>query len=233
MRSAAEMAQLIVTIDGPAASGKSAIARLLAGRIGAAFLDTGAMYRAVTLAAIQAGADLSDERQLLEVMDKTDFLFHDENGRMVVHIDRRDVTEQLRKDEVTENARNIASVAAIRARLVGLQRDFAAGCRKIVTEGRDQGTVAFPDADVKFFLTAGIDERARRRQAELSANGDKLSMDQVRSAISRRDESDRSRSVGPLRPSDNMIIIDTTSLAIEQVVEKLLQHVKKRCLKKD
>ncbi len=227
------MAELIITIDGPAASGKSTIARMLAGRISAAFLDTGAMYRAVTLAAIWAGADLSDKRQLLGVMEKTDFRFRDENGRMVVHIDGQDVTEQLRKGEITENARNIASVTTIRARLVALQRDFAADCPKIVTEGRDQGTVVFPNADVKFFLTADIDERARRRQAELSAKGDRVSIDQVRSAISRRDESDRNRAVGPLKPSDDMIIIDTTNLAIEQVVEKLLRHVEEKCSKKE
>ncbi len=227
------MAELIITIDGPAASGKSTIARLLAGRLNAAFLDTGAMYRAVTLAAMWAGVDLSDERQLLGVMEKTDFRFSAEQGRMVVHIAGRDVTEQLREEKVTENARDIASAPAVRTRLVALQRDFAAGCAKIVTEGRDQGTVAFPNANVKFFLTADIDERARRRQAELSAKGDSLAMEQVRSAIDQRDASDRRRSVGPLKPSEDMIIIDTSNLVIEQVVEKLLRHVEEKCSKKE
>lgn len=226
------MAELIVTIDGPAGSGKSTVARLLAGRIDAAFLDTGAMYRAVTLAAMRAGADLSNEQQLLEVLEKTDFRFGIEAGNMAVHIDGRDVTEQLRREEITENARNIASAPAIRARLVALQRDFAADCTRLVTEGRDQGTVAFPDADVKFFLSADIDERARRRQTELLAKGERPSMQQVQRAIDKRDASDRSRSVGPLKPSDDMINIDTTNLGIEQVVEKLLRHVEKRCSKK-
>lgn len=226
------MAELIVTIDGPAASGKSTVARLLAGRINAAFLDTGAMYRAVTLAAMRAGVELSDEKQLLEVLEKTDFRFGIEAGSMVVHIDGQDVTEQLRRQEVTENARNIAAVPAIRARLVALQRNFAAACTRLVTEGRDQGTVAFPDADVKFFLSADIDERARRRQTELLAKGERPSMEQVQRAIDKRDTSDRSRSVGPLKPSDDMIIIDTTNLGIEQVVEKLLRHIEKRCTKK-
>jgi len=226
------LAELIVTIDGPAGSGKSTVARLLAGRIDAAFLDTGAMYRAVTLAAMRAGADLSNEQQLLEVLEKTDFRFGIEAGNMAVHIDGRDVTEQLRREEITENARNIASAPAIRARLVALQRDFAADCTRLVTEGRDQGTVAFPDADVKFFLSADIDERARRRQTELLAKGERPSMQQVQRAIDKRDASDRSRSVGPLKPSDDMINIDTTNLGIEQVVEKLLRHVEKRCSKK-
>jgi cytidylate kinase len=229
----AKVTQLIVTIDGPAASGKSTVARLLAGRIGAAFLDTGAMYRAVTLAAMQAGVDLKNQQQLLGMMDRTDFQFSDEDGKMTVRIEGRDVTEKLRGNDVTENARNIASVTAIRARLVELQRDFAAGRSKVVTEGRDQGTVAFPNADVKFFLTAGIDERARRRQTELMAKGDSLSMDNVRNAIDRRDASDRNRMVGPLKPSDDMIIIDTTNLGIEQVVEKLVRQIERKCLGKD
>jgi cytidylate kinase len=226
------LAELIVTIDGPAASGKSTVARLLAGRIGATFLDTGAMYRAVTLAAIQAGADLNDEQQLLEVLRKTDFRFDVENDRMMVHINGRDVTERLRKGEVTENARSIASVPAIRAKLVTMQREFADVHSKIVTEGRDQGTVAFPDADAKFFLTANINERTRRRQAELSAKGEEPNTNELREAIDQRDESDRNRSVGPLKPSDDMIIIDTTNLRIEQVVEKLLRHIKEKCSKK-
>jgi cytidylate kinase len=223
------LAKLIVTIDGPAASGKSTVARLLAGRINAAFLDTGAMYRAVTLAAIRTGVDLSDERQLLEVMEKTNFRFSEEGGQTVVHINEENVTGQLRDDKVTENARSIASVPTIRARLVNMQRDFADVQARIVTEGRDQGTVAFPNADVKFFLTADLDERTRRRQQELSVNGGGTTREQVRSAIDRRDASDRDRAVGPLKPSDDMIIIDTTSLTIEQVVEKLLQHIEKRC----
>ena len=227
------MAELIVTIDGPAASGKSTAARLLAGRINAAFLDTGAMYRAVTLAAIRAGVDLNDERQLLDVMEKTDFQFSEKDGQMVVCIDGNDVTERLRDETVTENARSIASVPAVRGRLVELQRKFADERAGIVTEGRDQGTVAFPNADVKFFLTADINERARRRQQELSAKGETTSRETVRTAIDRRDASDRDRAVGPLRPSDDMILVDTTGLTIEQVVEKLLKHVEERCSKKE
>jgi cytidylate kinase len=226
------LAELIVTIDGPAASGKSTVARLLAGRINATFLDTGAMYRAVTLAAMQAGVELNDEKQLLEILEKTDFRFGIEDCNMVVHINEKNVTEQLRGQEVTENARNIAAVPAIRTRLVALQRDFAADCTRLVTEGRDQGTVAFPDANVKFFLSADLNERARRRQTELLAKGERPGMEQVQKAIDKRDVSDRSRSVGPLKPSDDMIIIDTTNLVIEQVVEKLLLHVEKRCTKK-
>jgi cytidylate kinase len=164
------MAELIVTIDGPAASGKSTAARLLAGKLGASFLDTGAMYRAVTFSAMQAGVDMSDEDQLLEVMDKSDFQFTAHEDRMLVRIDGNDVTERLRDQQVTANARYIASAPKVRERLVLMQRQFAADQKKIVTEGRDQGTIAFADADVKFFLTAEPGERAKRRRAELGAD---------------------------------------------------------------
>jgi cytidylate kinase len=225
------MAELIITIDGPAASGKSTAARLLAGKLGASFLDTGAMYRAVTFAAIQAGIDIGDEDQLLAVLDKSEFQFTAQEDRMLVRIDGSDVTGQLRDQQVTANARYIASAPKVRERLVRMQRQFAAGRKKIVTEGRDQGTVAFSDADVKFFLTAEPGERARRRQAELRTTSGPNSLEEIRDAIERRDKSDRDRTVGPLKPADDAIVIDTTDLNVEQVVDKLLGYVKEKCLK--
>ncbi|MBN2182574.1 MAG: (d)CMP kinase [Sedimentisphaerales bacterium] len=224
------MADLIVTIDGPAASGKSTVARLLARKLGASFLDTGAMYRVVTLAAIRAGADLSDQRQLLDVMDESEFKFSAEQDKMLVFLDGTDVTERLRDRQVTDNARYIASAPKVRQKLVGMQRVFAATELKIVTEGRDQGTVAFADADIKFFLTAEPAERARRRLAEMPA-GDGLSLEQVQSDIERRDKSDRDRAVGPLKPADDAIVVDTTDLNIDEVVDKLFGFVKEKCLK--
>jgi cytidylate kinase len=222
------MADLIITIDGPAASGKSTAARLLAGRLGASFLDTGAMYRAVTLAAMCAGVDLSDEQKLLDVMQQHEFQFSDRAGQMVVRIDGSDVTEDIRSPEVTVNARYIAAAPKVRQRLVQMQRHFAAGRQKIVTEGRDQGTVAFPDADIKFFLTADLAERARRRQAELDTRDSSRATREekdVQKAIERRDKSDESRAVGPLKPAEDAIIVDTTNLSIEQVVEKLIEFI--------
>ena len=220
-----------MTIDGPAASGKSTAARLLAGKLGASFLDTGAMYRAVTFAAMQAGVDIKDEGQLLEVMDKSEFQFTAYKGLMLVSVDGNDVTERLRNQQVTANARYIASAPKVRERLVEMQRKFAAGQKKIVTEGRDQGTVAFTEADVKFFLTAEPGERARRRQAELGTKSGGNSLEEIRDAIERRDKSDRDRAVGPLKPAVDAIVIDTTDLNIEQVVDKLLGFVKEKCLK--
>jgi cytidylate kinase len=219
------MADLIITIDGPAASGKSTVARLLADRLNASFLDTGAMYRAVTLAAMRAGVDLSDEQKLLDVMQKHEFQFSDRAGKMIVRIDGADVTEDIRSPEVTANARYIAAAPKVRERLVQMQRQFAAGRQKIVTEGRDQGTVAFCDADIKFFLTADLAERARRRQAELGISESQSATD-IQKAIEQRDKSDQERAVGPLKPAEDAIVVDTTNLSIEQVVEKLADYVK-------
>ena len=225
------MADLIITIDGPAASGKSTAARLLANRLGASFLDTGAMYRAVTLAAMRAGVNLNDEQKLLDVIQKHEFQFSDRSGKMAVYIDDLDVTEDIRGPEVTANARYIAAAAKVRERLVQMQRRFAAGRRKIVTEGRDQGTVAFHDADIKFYLTADLAERAKRRQAELGISEFQLAID-VQKAIEQRDKSDQDRAVGPLKPAEDAIVVDTTNLSIEQVVEKLADYVMEKCAKK-
>ncbi len=225
------MADLIVTIDGPAASGKSTVARLLARKLEASFLDTGAMYRAVTFAAMQAGVDLSDESKLFGVMEKSEFQFTAKGDKMMVRIDGIDVTDQLRNPQITANARYIAAAPKAREKLVRMQRQFAAGQEKIVTEGRDQGTVAFADADIKFFLTAEPGERARRRQAELRARGVNEPLEQIQSAIEERDKSDESRAVGPLKPAEDAILVDTTDLNIEQVVDKLLGFVKEKCLK--
>ena len=227
------MADLIITIDGPAASGKSTAARLLAEKLAASFLDTGAMYRAVTLAAMQAEVDMSDEKKLLSVMEKNEFKFSFEENKMVVCINGIDVTEQIRQPQITANARYVASSPKAREKLVQMQRQFAAGRQKIVTEGRDQGTVAFSDADIKFYLMADSTERARRRQAELRAKGSDESLDKIQKAIEERDKSDENRTVGPLRPAEDAIVVDTTDLSIEEVVEKLLSCVKEKCLRKN
>jgi cytidylate kinase len=223
------MADLIITIDGPAASGKSTAAQRLAERLGATFLDTGAMYRAVTLAAMQAGVDMTDEGRLLELLKQTDFQFGIQEGKTTAHINGIDVTDLIRLPEVTANARHVASAPKVREKLVQMQRGLATRHKRIITEGRDQGTVAFPDADVKFFLTAALPERARRRQAELETKAD-MSFEQIQKAIEERDKSDQSRGVGPLKPPDDAAVIDTTDLSIEEVVERLLCRLKEKRL---
>ncbi len=227
------MANLVITIDGPAASGKSTVAGVLAEKLGAVFLDTGAMYRAVTLEAMKSGVDMANEEQLLRVLEASDFEFASTKGKMLVSINDIDVTEQIRRPDVTTNARYIASAPKVREKLVQMQRKFAEGREKIVTEGRDQGTVAFPAADLKFYLTAEPAERARRRQAELQAEGITQTIERIQKDIEQRDKSDAARSVGPLTPADDAIVVDTTALSIDEVVDKLFNYVRQRCLKKE
>jgi cytidylate kinase len=228
----ADMTRLVITIDGPAASGKSTVARLLAEKLNATFLDTGAMYRAATLAAIGKGADLTDHRQLIEVLNNTQFEFTSSNNGVLVKIKGVDVTERIRDPQVTASARYVAACAPARQRLVEMQRQFAAANCRVVSEGRDQGTVAFPDADVKFYLTADLDERARRRHAELKARGVEQTVEQIHDAIRQRDDSDESRFVGPLKPAIDAVVVDTTGLTVEEVVEKLAVILKEKCSEK-
>jgi cytidylate kinase len=222
------MASLVITIDGPAASGKSTVARLLAQKLGAVFLDTGAMYRAVTLAAMQKGARLSDEQALLDVLKNTRFEFRADADGMSAFVDGVDITAAIRRQEVTENSRYIAAAPRVRSELVQMQRDFAAEHEKVVTEGRDQGTVAFPNADVKFFLTADIETRAKRRMNELKDTSE-VTLDSLEKSIEQRDAKDSSRAEGPLRAADDAILVDTTDLNLEQVVELLVFDVRSRC----
>jgi len=224
------MAKVIVTIDGPAASGKSTVARLLAHRLDASFLDTGAMYRAATLAAMRARIDMTDENELLRIVENSDFHFSTDKGKTLVSLDGADVTDEIRRPDVTANARHAASAPKVRARLVEIQRKIAAEKEKIVTEGRDQGTVAFPDANVKFFLTADAKTRAGRRQAEMPDTvGRQEDIEQTRRNIEARDKSDENRDVGPLKPAEDAIIVDTTTLTVEEVVRKLVEYVEDRC----
>jgi cytidylate kinase len=223
------MASWVVTIDGPAASGKSTMARLLAERLGATFLDTGAMYRAVTLAAMQAGIDLQDSQQVLKVMDTRLFDFKPGSGPMTVYLEGHDVTDAIRQPEVTNNVCFIAGNPYIRERLVHMQQALARSVERVVTEGRDQGTVAFPTARVKVFLTADPAERARRRQVDLASQGIQQDLRDIQQCIICRDESDRQRQVGALKPAPDAVHVDTTGLSIEQSIAYLVDLVQERC----
>lgn len=220
--------KLVITIDGPAASGKSTVARQVAARLKIAFLDTGAMYRAVTLAALQADAALEDQSALERIMDAQQFGFHVQENGLGVTLNGRDVSEQIRDPHVTAHVRYLANAPGIRARLVKLQRAFAEQQTGIVTEGRDQGTVAFPDAALKIFLTADPAERARRRLAELEAKGLRQDFEQMKQAVVERDRGDQQREVGPLKPAPDAIHVDTTSMTLDEVVETILSHARER-----
>ncbi|CAN5666019.1 (d)CMP kinase [soil metagenome] len=213
----------VVTIDGPAGSGKSTVARLVAGRLGWRLLDTGAMYRAVALAAIRAGIDLLDEPALGALADR----LRVELPPGLVLLDGEDVTPQIRSAEVTRATRHAADCPLVRSRLVVWQRAFAAE-NDTVTEGRDQGTIVFPDSPCKFFLIADPAERARRRHAEFVSRGDQISFEEVLSDLRQRDAQDEARTIAPLRPADDARLIDSTGLNPEQVADIIEQAVRER-----
>ena len=214
----------IVTIDGPAGSGKSTAARLLASRLGLLYLDTGALYRTATLAGIGSKTGLDDANAMAELLEKIEVQVAWGDQGMTVSLNGRDVSGEIRDPAVTEQVKRVARHPEVRAKVTALVRGLARG-RSVVTEGRDQGTVVFPNADVKFFLDADLDVRARRRHKEL---GERVGLEDVRGGIQERDESDRQRAVGPLTSAPDAIHVDTSRLSIDQMVETLEKFVKER-----
>ena len=211
---------MIITIDGPAGAGKSSVAKAVAKRLGFRFLDTGAMYRAVALAGLRAGVDWSKPEELASLAKKLRIEV-DGDGTL---LDGEDVTEAVRQSEVTAVTRYAADNAAVRDRLVRLQRELAAG-RNVVTEGRDQGTVAFPNAERKIFLTASPEERARRRLHDLERQGETVNLQDVLAQQQRRDREDAARPVGPLRQAPDAIEVWTDGLSFDAVVDRLVELV--------
>lgn len=214
---------MIITIDGPAGAGKSSVAKLLAKRLGFCFLDTGAMYRAVALAGMRKGLDWDQPDDLAELGKK--IALRVEGDR--IYLDGEDVSDAIRTIEVTAVTRYAAGNPTVRTQLVELQRRTAAG-QNIVTEGRDQGTVAFPDAQCKIFLIASPEERAKRRFHDLLAMNEPVTLEQVLAAQERRDREDRSRAVGPLQPAADAIEVATDGLSLEEVVDELEAIVREK-----
>ena len=211
---------MIVTIDGPAGTGKSSVARLLADRLGFEFLNTGAMYRAVAYACLQRQLDLASEQAVGDVAHSLEIFFS--NNRLL--LGKEDVTEAIRGHEVTQSASIVAANPVVRKRLVELQRIVGQGTN-LVTEGRDQGTIVFPNAECKFFLTASPEERARRRQRELLEKGEQISLEELLEQQKLRDFRDETRSCSPLKPAPNAVIIDTTEMTLVHVASHLEQLV--------
>lgn len=211
---------MIVTIDGPAGAGKSSIARLLAERLSFQFLDTGAMYRAVALAALRRGLGPDDAETIARMAEGLTLKLDGPR----TWLDGEEVTDAIRTGEVSAAVHLAADNVAVRRRLVELQREIA-GSRDTVTEGRDQGTVAFPHAECKIFLTASAEERARRRQTELAARGEEISYEDVLAQQRERDARDAARPVGALLKAADAVEVLTDGLSLEEVVDRLQQIV--------
>lgn len=214
---------MIITLDGPAGAGKSSAARALATRLGWCYMDTGAMYRAVALIALDRSVPLDDATRIAMLADSLAIAFRD--GR--VFVGDRDVSTEIRTARVTSATRPVADAPPVREVMKQMQRRIAAGI-DVVTEGRDQGSEVFPDAEVKVFLTASPVERALRRHREETARGVPLSLDDVLDAQNRRDEGDRTRPVGAMQPAADAVLVETDGLTQEEVVDRLVRLIEAR-----
>ena len=217
----------VITIDGPSGSGKSTAARKLAQRLGISYLDTGAMYRALTLKALRSGINLRDSAKLIELAKQIDLNLVPSKQGIKVFMDGEDVSEEIRTVQVTANAHFAASRRGVRDEMVKRQRRLAKKLGPLVAEGRDQGTVVFPDAAVKFFLEADAAARARRRYRQMQRSGEDISYEQVLSDMQKRDDQDRSRRTAPLEVPNGAIVIDTTKMTVEQMVDELARQVER------
>lgn len=216
-----------IAIDGPAAAGKSTVAKIISKKLGYVYIDTGAMYRSLTYKALKEKAELSDGGRLAALLEKTDIRLQYGEGRQKVSVDGEDVTEQIRYPEVSSHVSLVSSFSEVRKEMVRRQRVLAESCN-VVMDGRDIGTHVLPEAQVKIFLRASVDERAIRRFKEEEMKGRHPSMDALRKAIALRDRKDMERAVSPLVKAEDAVEVDTTSLTIDDVVERILEIVKKR-----
>lgn len=224
-------ARVTITIDGPAGTGKSTTARLLARRLGLEFLDTGAMYRAAALIALDQHLDFADGLQVALAVERAGLRFDwsaDPPRMLLTHPQERDITERLRDGDVTLASSSIARLPEVRAIMVDEQRRIRDAHPRLVSEGRDQGSVVFPDADVKFFLDATPQARARRRADQLRAAGQVVDEPRLLTEIFERDEADRNRDTGPLVIPDDAVVVDTTKLSHEEVLAALEREVQAR-----
>ena len=226
------MNKINIAIDGPAGAGKSTVAKQVADQLGYLYIDTGAMYRAITLKAIQKGIDVHDQEQLAALLEQSDIRLEAGSDGQKVYIDNEDVTSAIRVREVTNQASVVASHEKIRLALQQLQRELARN-KGVVMDGRDIGTYVLPDAEVKIFLSASITERAQRRFLELQQKGQPVSLSELQEEIRKRDERDSQREVAPLRKAENALEIDSTGLTIEQVVQQIVGAVQQKLSKGD
>ena len=220
---------MIVAIDGPAASGKSTSAKLLAKELGFLYLDTGAMYRCVSWAVIKDEIDLSNDRQLLNFLKIFKIDLKNTGNRSSFYVNNKDVTDLIRKSNISQKVSEVSAIPDIRDFMVDIQRNFAKS-ENCVMEGRDIGTVVFPKAEVKFFIIASDEVRAKRRKLELESLGEKKSLSELIDEIRRRDDFDSNRGHSPLKKAFDAIEIDTTDLSIDEQVKLMLGIVKQKII---
>ena len=214
---------LVITLDGPAGAGKSTVAKCLAGKLGITYLDTGAMYRALTLKALRLKMDLTDEEALTTLARNTKITFKESSdGTLNITLDGEDVSVAIRTTEVTNNTFYAARTPGVRTLMVAWQRAIGQS-RSIVTDGRDQGTVVFKDARYKFYVDCDVEERVQRRYKELIAAGKTVDLDVLRGEMKERDQKDFTRAVGPLKKAPDAITVDSTGLTVEGTVVKIMK----------
>jgi cytidylate kinase len=213
---------MIIAFDGPAGSGKSTIAKIISEKLGITYLDTGAMYRAVTLYFLENNVDFNDENQVEINLERIELEFINDK----LYLNNKDVSAQIREKNVNDNVSFVSAIRIVREKMVDLQRKMS-GKKSVVLDGRDIGTVVFPNADYKFYITASVDVRARRRyEEELRKGISNLSLNEVKKSIENRDYIDSNREVTPLKKADDAIEIDTSDMSIDQVLEKILSYIK-------
>ncbi len=220
---------MIIAIDGPAGAGKSTAAKILAQRLGFLYIDTGAMYRALTLKAIEKDIDIKNQRLVVELAEDSniDLVNDKSNGALKVFLDGRDVSQEIRQPRITKIVSDIAKIKEVRQILLSLQRKLGRQ-KDAVLDGRDIGTVVFPDADKKFYIDARPEERSLRRYKELKGSGQDVALEDIRKDLQNRDTIDSNRDFAPLKKAEDAVYIDTTDMTIEEVVNQMLRNITMR-----
>ena len=212
----------IITIDGPAGAGKSTIAKKLAKKLNFTYVDTGAMYRAAALKAINTNTELKNKSAIEKLIKNTDIILNHDKNNMRIYVDGKDITSLIRDEKVSEATSKISAIPGVRKKMVSVQREIAEKFKKTVFEGRDMGSAVFPDADLKIYLDADVSERAKRRFKQIKNGNSRLTLKKIKAEIVKRDKRDKSRPLSPLKIPENALIIDSSYLTAKQVTGKII-----------